>query len=359
MKSPFEIFPASKPFSMASSLSKTFARPVNEVPSLPVIFATAPSGLRFPWRILMFPVAWMLFSTGRITSCAAKSRSGTVAKFSASVWPVHVRHSPCSQPTLSKYFITTGVPPILCTSSIRYAPLGLRSAISAVLSLRRWKSSISSSTPAVAAIASRCSTAFVEPPSALTTTIAFSKDFLVTMSRGFRFRSRRARIAFAACSHSFSFSGDTAGDDELKGSDRPRASTAHAIVFAVYMPPQAPAPGQACLTMSARHWSSMLPVMNLPYASKVETMSSFSPSRDRPVAMVPPYSISEGLLTRSIAMTQPGMFLSQPGIVTSASYHCAPMTVSILSAMISREGSEYVMPFVPMDMPSETPTVLN
>ncbi len=41
-----------------------------------------------------------------------------------------------------------------------------------------------------------------------------------------------------------------------------------------------------------------------------------------------------------MAMRQPGMFLSQPGSEMLPSYHCAPITVSIESAMRSREGSE-------------------
>ena len=52
------------------------------------------------------------------------------------------------------------------------------------------------------------------------------------------------------------------------------------------------------------------------------------------------------------------MFLSQPGSATSASYHCAPITVSIESAIRSRDGSEKLMPSVPIEMPSETPIVL-
>ena len=52
------------------------------------------------------------------------------------------------------------------------------------------------------------------------------------------------------------------------------------------------------------------------------------------------------------------MFLSQPGIAISASYHCAPITVSIESAIRSRDGSEKLMPSVPIEMPSETPIVL-
>ena len=59
-----------------------------------------------------------------------------------------------------------------------------------------------------------------------------------------------------------------------------------------------------------------------------------------------------------MAMTQPGMFLSQPPIVTSPSKPSAATTVSIESAMTSRETSEYRMPGVPFAMPSETVIVL-
>ena len=78
------------------------------------------------------------------------------------------------------------------------------------------------------------------------TTIAFSNAARVMMSRGLMSRSSRCRIACAgargirpACR------GSSAGIDELYGSDMPMASIAEAIVLAVYMPPQAPAPGQA------------------------------------------------------------------------------------------------------------------
>src|SRR5882724_2883429 len=57
-------------------------------------------------------------------------------------------------------------------------------------------------------------------------------------------------------------------------------------------------------------------------------------------------------------MAQPGMFLSQPPMATKPSNPSAPTTVSIESAMISRETSEYRMPGEPMEMPSETVIVL-
>ena len=97
-------------------------------------------------------------------------------------------------------------------------------------------------------------------------TIAFSKDFLVSMSRGLMFRSMHILIASAAFAHSRIFAGDSAGVLEDPGRDRPIASTAVAIVFAVYyrrismtsrltsksltMPPHAPLPGHACCSMS-------------------------------------------------------------------------------------------------------------
>jgi 3-hydroxyacyl-CoA dehydrogenase/enoyl-CoA hydratase/3-hydroxybutyryl-CoA epimerase len=46
--------------------------------------------------------------------------------------------------------------------------------------------------------------------------------------------------------------------------EAPSASIAEAIVFAVYIPPQAPAPGQACRTISERSVSSILSAMNSP-----------------------------------------------------------------------------------------------
>ena len=51
-------------------------------------------------------------------------------------------------------------------------------------------------------------------------------------------------------------------------------------------------------------------------------------------------------MTRPMAMRQPGMFLSQPGMAMFASYHCPPITVSIESAITSLDCSENDMPAV-------------
>ena len=54
-----------------------------------------------------------------------------------------------------------------------------------------------------------------------------------------------------------------------------------------------------------------------------------------------------------MAIMAPGMFLSQPPRASTPSMLCPLQTVSMESAITSRETSEYFMPSVPMAMPSE------
>ncbi len=61
---------------------------------------------------------------------------------------------------------------------------------------------------------------------------------------------------------------------------------------------------------------------------------------------------------RAMAMSEPGMFLSQPPMATKPSMPAQPTTVSMESAMTSRETSEYFMPSLPIEMPSEMVMVL-
>ena len=56
---------------------------------------------------------------------------------------------------------------------------------------------------------------------------------------------------------------------------------------------------------------------------------------------------------------QAGMFLSQPPMATSASNPWQAATASMESAIISRDTSEYFIPSVPIEMPSDTVMVLN
>src|SRR5690606_6787295 len=134
----------------------------------------------------------------------------------------------------------------------------------------------------------------------------------------------------------------------------PSASMADAMVLAVYMPPQEPGPGMAVSSTSFTSLSVMVPRAWAPTASNTEMMSVwFLPGR-----MVPPYTNTDGRLSRAMPMMQPGMFLSQPPMVTRPSKPSQPATASMESAMISRDTSEYFMPSVPLAMPSEMVMVL-
>jgi hypothetical protein len=53
------------------------------------------------------------------------------------------------------------------------------------------------------------------------------------------------------------------------------------------------------------------------------------------------------------------MFLSHPPIATNPSMPSQPTTVSIESAITSRDTSEYFIPSDPIEMPMDTLIVLN
>ena len=91
-------------------------------------------------------------------------------------------------------------------------------------------------------------------------TRAFSKDFLVRRSRGRMFFSRHVLMVAPIFSHSRILAGDSAGVEDEPGKVKPRDSIAVAKVLAVYIPPHAPAPGQACCSMSVRMSSFVLDV---------------------------------------------------------------------------------------------------
>ena len=99
----------------------------------------------------------------------------------------------------------------------------------------------------------------VEPPSAFTKAMAFSIDFLEIISKGFKSCSNRFLMATACLSDSDSLFGFSAGIEELYGKEKPIHSIAEAIVFAVYIPPHAPAPGIDLLMISLYSSSSISP----------------------------------------------------------------------------------------------------
>ena len=151
----------------------------------------------------------------------------------------------------------------------------------------RSKSSSFHSTPAEWAIAKKCRTALVEPPTAITTEIAFSIDLRVMISRG-NILLRMALTRILPASSVFSpFSGATADMVEEYIGLIPIASKAEDMVLAVYIPPQEPAPGQALRSTDINLTSSIRPALYCPTASKALTTVRSSPSKC-PGSIVPP-----------------------------------------------------------------------
>ena len=165
------------------------------------------------------------------------------------------------------------MPPISINSDIKKFPLGLRSANTGVCLPILSKSSKVRSTLASWAIASKCKTAFVEPPSAITTAIAFSNACLVIMSLGLISLDMRFIIASPAFNESSNLLDETASCAELLGKLKPSASIADAMVLAVYIPPHDPGPGIAEDSMSKSSISEIEPCECSPTASKTDTTS--------------------------------------------------------------------------------------
>ncbi len=220
------------------------------------------------------------------------------------------------------------------------------------------KSSIESGTPASRAMASKWSTALVEPPLAATPAMAFSMALRVTMARGLMPRRTASTTNWPQRKATPSLSGSTCGTAAVPIGERPISSITVAMVLAVYWPPQAPAPGQAEFSMASSSASVMRPAAFAPTASKT-SWTVMSRPLWRPGRMVPPYRMRPGTSSRSSAMAAAGMVLSQPTRQRMPSNMWPRATSSMESAMTSRLTNEAFMPSVPMVTPSLMAMVLN
>jgi len=104
-------------------------------------------------------------------------------------------------------------------------------------------------------------------PRAIIMTRAFSNDSFVIRSRGLMFFSMHILMASAALMHSLILAGDSAGLEDDPGRQSPMASMPVDIVLAVYMPPQAPAPGHACRSRSSMTSLGVRPASPAPSAA--------------------------------------------------------------------------------------------
>src|SRR3989338_4187524 len=173
------------------------------------------------------------------------------------------------------------------SSAMTKRPLGLRSAKTGTFLPMRVKSSMDKDTPTACAMANKCSTAFVDPPSAVTTVIAFSKALSVMISLGRISFLIKFITALPAFTQSRVLALEIAACAELLGRLIPNASMALAIVLAVYIPPQEPAPGIAQDSTACKSLAEIFLLAYAPTDSKTETISRFLPLR-HPGKMVPP-----------------------------------------------------------------------
>ncbi len=130
-------------------------------------------------------------------------------------------------------------------------------------------------------MASRCSTALVDPPNAITTAIAFSNASLERIWRAVMPRRSSSTTASPEACANASRRRSADGGAAEPGSDMPSASAADAIVFAVYMPPHAPSPGQIARSMRPTSSSLISPRAHAPTASNASMIvTSFSVPSD-------------------------------------------------------------------------------
>src|SRR6195952_2755447 len=126
--------------------------------------------------------------------------------------------------------------------------------------------------------------------------------------------------------------------EPLPGSDRPSPSVRQFMELAVNMPEHEPQVGQAERSMVSTSAS-------LTVGSAAATMASIrSTARTLPLMLTlpdsigPPETNTVGMLSRSAAISMPGVILSQFEMHTMASAQCALTMYSTLSAMSSRLG---------------------
>ncbi len=173
--------------------------------------------------------------------------------------------------------MTSATPPASYISEAEKRPPGFMSATIGVRSAIVPKSSISSGMPASRAIARRCRTPLVEPPVAATAAMPFSIARRSRIADGRTSRRTRSIASSPQRRAAASLARSSAGIPLRPAGESPMNSSTMLIVFAVYWPPHAPAPGQAALSISYSSSSVMEPARYAPIASNTLTMSAFFP----------------------------------------------------------------------------------
>ena len=253
-----------------------------------------------------------------------------------------------------KVFIAPLTEPALSKSVIVRLDDGSSFIIWGILWLNLSKSSRFISIFAVFAIAIKWSIEFVEPPKAKSITIAFCMLSFVIICFG--------KICFWTSSTIFTpdskaillFFALVAAALAQPSRLRPIVSVKTARVFAVYNPWQDPIEGQQFSSILCNVSSSICPACNFPIASKEPLINVRCSPSQQPSFIGPPVTTIDGIFNLKAAIIAPGVILSQFVSNTKPSSWCAWATVSIQSAIKSREGSEYFIPSCPIEIPSQT-----
>ncbi len=187
--------------------------------------------------------------------------------------------------------------------------------------------------------------------------MAFSKDSRVRKSRGYgvpallRRRVRRLGGFLVAGSCS-------AGGEADPSGAMPSASEIEAIVLAVNIPPQDPAPGQAF-----RSISSSSPALISPSAYRADALEDVLDGDVTALVFAghdgPAVEEDGGEVGADRGHHHPGEVLVAPGDGDEPSMRSPKVTSSTESAMISREMSDAFIPSVPIEMASEMVMVPN
>ncbi len=193
-----------------------------------------------------------------------------------------------------------------------------------------------------------CRGAFVEPPIAAFTTIAFlsARSSRIREGRISSFTSSTMRCPDSRAT--FNRSAEIAGMVAEPDKAMPMASVRICIVLAVPMTGQAPGPGHEHSSISRRSCSLMRFSGRAPNTASFTSGANTVPSRHFPTSIGPPVTMMEGKFTLIAPMRWPGIMLSHDASRTKPSNKCTMDMISIDAARTSRIASSYFMFSVPM-----------
>jgi hypothetical protein len=174
--------------------------------------------------------------------------------------------------------------------------------------------------------------AFVDPPRDIVTVTAFSKAWVVMMSRGLTSSHTSSTIRRPLSEARRGWFASAAGMDEPPGSMRPSASAAAAMVDAVPMVMQVPNERAMPSSISFQAQSSRLPArFSAQYFQTSLPLPSTSP-RQLPRSIGPADTKMAGRFALVAPMISPGTVLSQPPRRTTPSTGLARMISSVSMA---------------------------